>query len=229
MRVLRAPLIIAVLLGGLFIGADRLAVRIAENKAADRLRSSERLSASPDVDIRGFPFLTQVLGKKLDEVDVMLNSVEADAQGRKVRITEVKAEFHDVRISGSFSSAVAARTTGTAQISYPDLTRASEAGAKLTYGGNGKVRVSGSVLVLGRKVTRSVTSSVTMAGTNRIRVHADTVPGEGIPGLEGLVRKQTDFESAVGGLPAGLRLDQVWATPDGIDIGVAGRDVSLAG
>ncbi|MEV8569439.1 DUF2993 domain-containing protein [Streptomyces sp. NPDC051322] len=229
MRALRTLLIIVVILGGLFIGVDRIAVHVAENKAADRIRSSEGLSASPDVDIKGFPFLTQLLGKKLDQVDVTLKGVEAKAQGRKVTITRVRAELHDVRISGSFSSAVAARATGTAHISYADLTKASETGAKVAYGDNGKVKVTGSVHILGRKVSRSVISSVTLAGKNRIRVHADTVPGEGIPGLEGLVRKQTDFESAIGGLPAGLELDQVRATPDGVDVGVTGTDVSLTG
>lgn len=229
MRALRTLLIVVVILGGLFVGADRLAVHIAENKAADQIRSSEGLSASPHVDIKGFPFLTQVLGKTLDQVDITMDGVEADAQGRKVRITRVKAQLHDVRISGSFSSAVAARATGTAHISYEDLTKASQTGAKVTYGGSGKVKVTGSVLVLGRTVTRSVTSSVSMVGTNRIRVHADTVPGEGIPGLEGLVRGKTDFDSAIGGLPSGLRLEKVQATPDGVDVGVTGTDVTLAG
>ncbi|WP_328538023.1 LmeA family phospholipid-binding protein [Streptomyces sp. NBC_00344] len=229
MRALRTLLIIVVILGGLFVGADRIAVHVAENEAADRIRSSEGLTASPDVDIKGFPFLTQVLGKKLDRVDITMNGVEASAQGRKVRITRVRAELHDVRISGSYSSAVAARASGTAHISYEDLTRASETGAKVAYGGDGKVKVTGSVDILGRTLTRSVTSSVTMVGKNRIKVRADAVPGEGIPGLEGLVRKKTDFEGAIGGLPSGLELDKVQATPDGVDIGVTGTDVSLAG
>ncbi|WP_405779282.1 DUF2993 domain-containing protein [Streptomyces sp. NBC_00859] len=229
MRALRTLLIVVVVLGGLFVLADRIAVYFADNKAADRIRSSEGLSSSPDVDIKGFPFLTQVLDKKLGRVDVTLKGVEANASGQKVRITEVRAELHDVTVSSSFSSAVAARASGSAHISYEDLTRASGSGAKVAYAGNGKVKVTGSVDVLGRTLSRSVTSTVTMVGTNRIKVHADTVPGEGIPGLEGLVRHKTDFESAVGGLPAGLKLSEVRATPDGVDIGVTGTNVSLAG
>ncbi|WP_405688460.1 DUF2993 domain-containing protein [Streptomyces sp. NBC_01387] len=229
MRALRILLIFVVILGGLFVLVDRVAVNVAESKAADRIRSSEGLSGTPDVDIKGFPFLTQVLDKKLGRVDVTLKGVEANASGRQVRITNVRAELHDVKISGTFTSAVAARASGTAHISYEDLTKASESGAKIAYGGNGKVKVTGSVNILGRTLTRSVTSSVTMVGTDRIKVHADTVPGEGIPGLEGLVRQKTDFDSAVGGLPAGLKLDQVRATEDGVDIGVTGTDVALAG
>ncbi|WP_328318275.1 LmeA family phospholipid-binding protein [Streptomyces sp. NBC_00388] len=229
MRALRTLLIIVVVLGGLFVLADRIAVHVADNKAADRIRSSEGLSASPDVDIKGFPFLTQVLDKKLGRVDVTLKGVEASASGRQVRITEVRAELHDVKVSSTFSSAVAARASGSAHISYADLTKASASDAKVAYGGNGKVKVTGSVAVLGRTVSRSVTSTVTMVGSDRIKVHADTVPGEGIPGLEGLVRQRTDFVSAVGGLPAGLKLSEVRATPDGVDIGVTGTDVSLAG
>lgn len=229
MRALRTLLIVVVVLGGLFVLADRIAVHVAENKAADRIRSSENLSASPDVDIKGFPFLTQVLDKKLGRVDVTLKGVEANASGRQMRITEVRAELHDVTVSSSFSSAVAARASGSAHISYADLTKASDSGAKVAYAGNGKVKVTGSVAILGRTVSRSVTSSVTMVGTNRIKVHADTVPGEGIPGLEGLVRGQTDFESAIGGLPSGLKLSELRATSDGVDIGVTGTNVALTG
>ncbi|MFE2375054.1 DUF2993 domain-containing protein [Streptomyces sp. NPDC059398] len=229
MRALRTLFILVVVVGGLFVLADRIAVHVAENKAADRIRSSEGLSASPDVDIKGFPFLTQVLDKKLDRVDVTLKGVEANASGRHVRITEVRAELRDTKISSSFSSAVAARASGRAHISYEDLTKASDSGVRIAYAGNGKVKVTGSVSVLGRTVSRSVTSTVTLLGANRIKVHADTVPGEGIPGLEGLVRQKTDFESAVGGLPDGLTLSELRATPDGVDIGVTGTNVALTG
>lgn len=47
MRALRTLLIVVVVLGGLFVLADRIAVHVADNKAADRIRSSESLSASP--------------------------------------------------------------------------------------------------------------------------------------------------------------------------------------
>lgn len=55
MRALRIFLIVAVILGGLFVIADRVAVGFAEDEAADRIRTTEGLASTPDVSIEGFP------------------------------------------------------------------------------------------------------------------------------------------------------------------------------
>ncbi|MFJ8693888.1 LmeA family phospholipid-binding protein [Streptomyces roseolilacinus] len=229
MRALRTLLIIAVVLGGLFTIADRLAVAAAESEAADRIRAKQGLSGTPDVSIRGFPFLTQVLGGKLDQVDVAMTGVEARAGGRTVRVGELSAELHDVRLENGYSRAVAASATGTARISYDELRKTSDSDIALGYGGNGKLKVTGSVEVLGRKLTRSVLSTVSVVDGDTLRVRADEVPGEGIPGIEELVRQRTDFDREVNGFPAGLGVRKVEATPDGLKITVTGRNVVLAG
>ncbi|RST17224.1 DUF2993 domain-containing protein [Streptomyces sp. WAC05374] len=230
MRALRILLVTAVILGGLFTIADRLAVNYAESEAAERIRANQGLAGTPDVSIKGFPFLTQVMGKELEQVDVTLTGVEASAGGRKVRVAEMTAALKDVRLENNFSTAVAASASGTARISYADLAQASREEVTLGYGGNGKVKVTGSVEVpvLG-KVTRSVLSSVSLVGGDTIRVRADKVPGEGIPGLEERIRERTDFDRQVGGLPAGLKLSKVEATPEGLAITVTGTNVVLAG
>ncbi|MFF8290794.1 DUF2993 domain-containing protein [Streptomyces sp. NPDC016309] len=230
MRALRILLITAVILGGLFTIADRLAVNYAEGEAADRIRANQGLTGSADVSIKGFPFLTQVMGKELDQVDVTLTGVEASAGGRKVRVTEMNAALQRVRLENNFSRAVAASASGTARISYADLGKASEEDVTVGYGGNGKVKVTGSIEipVLG-KVTRSVLSSVSLAGDDTIRVHADKVPGEGLPGVEERIRERTDFDRQVGGLPTGLKLQKVEATPEGVVVTVTGTNVVLTG
>ncbi|MFV0129152.1 DUF2993 domain-containing protein [Streptomyces sp. HMX112] len=229
MRALRILLITAVVLAGLFVAADRLAVNYAESEAADRIRASQGLATTPDVSIRGFPFLTQVLGRELDQVDIAVTGVEATAGGRKVRVGEMNAELRQVRLEGDFSRAVARSASGTARISYPDLGAASGEDVTLGHGGDGKVKVTGSVEVFGRTITRSVLSSVSIVGGDTIRVRADEVPGEGIPGLEDMVRQRTDFDRQIGGLPAGLKLRKVEARPDGVTVSLTGAGVVLAG
>jgi hypothetical protein len=229
MRALRILLIIAVILGGIFVAADRFAVNMAESEAADRVRIQQGTAGSTEVSIKGFPFLTQVVGKELDEVGIKMTGIEASASGRRVRISEMSADLFQVRLGEGYSSATAARAEGTALISYADLTKASDDGATVAYGENGKVKVTGSVDVLGRTVTRSVVSTVSLVGGDTIRVRADKVPGEGIPGLEGMIRKRTDFDRQIGGLPAGLKLEKVEAQPDGVVFTVTGKDVELAG
>ncbi|MDT9693282.1 DUF2993 domain-containing protein [Streptomyces sp. P9(2023)] len=229
MRALRVLLIVAVVLGGIFVGVDRLAVSYAESEAADRVRLGPARAASTDVDIKGFPFLTQVMGKRLDEVEVVLTGVEATAGDRKIRISEMSAALRDVTVNDAFTSARARSATGTALISYADLTAAADRDVKIAYGGDGKVKVTGGIEILGRTVTRSVVSSVTLVDGDTIRVRADAVPGEGIPGLESLIRRRTDFDREIGGLPPGLELQKVEAREDGVAIAVTGTDVALAG
>jgi hypothetical protein len=185
---------------------------------------------STDVSIKGFPFLTQLAGSEFDEVDVKITGIEATAGGRTLRISSMDAELRRVRLTDGFSGATAARADGTAVISYEDLTEAAADGVTVAYGGNGKVKVTGAVTVplLGR-VKRSVLSTVTLVDGHTVRVHADRVPGEGIPGLEGLVREKTDFEREVGKLPNGLRLEKIQPTAAGLEISVTGTDVRLAG
>ncbi|MEU1351620.1 DUF2993 domain-containing protein [Streptomyces sp. NPDC005795] len=229
MRALRILLIVVVVLAGVFIAVDRAAVYFAESEAADRVVVPGARTGSTDVSIKGFPFLTQVAGSELDEVDVKVTGIEATAAGRSLRISSMDAELHQVRLTDGFSGATAARATGTAVISYEDLTKAAADGVAVEYGGNGKVKVTGAVNILGRTLSRSVLSTVTLVDGHTVRVHADKVPGEGIPGLEGLVREKTDFEREVGTLPNGLKLERIQPTADGLEISVTGTDVRLAG
>lgn len=232
MRALRILLVVAVILGGIFVIVDRVAVHFAESEVAKRVQNQQGLVGATNVSIKGFPFLTQVASKHLTQVDITIGGVEASAEGRTVRVSEMTAELHDVRVLGSvsgFSGATAERATGTARISYEDLASASDRDAAVSYGGNGKVKVTGSVDFLGREITRSVLSSVTVVDGDTIRVRADEVPGEGLPGIEEKVREKTDFDRQISGMPAGLKLEKAEATKDGLEITVTGTNVGLAG
>ncbi|WP_392671861.1 DUF2993 domain-containing protein [Streptomyces sp. LN785] len=229
MRALRILLVMVVVLGVVFIAVDRAAVYFAESEVESRVEVTGATVGSTDVSIKGFPFLTQVAGSALDQVDIKLTGIEAAAGGHRIRISEMDAELRDVELADGFSSATATRATGTATISYEDLTRAADDGVVVAYGGSGKVKVTGSVEVLGRTLKRSVISTVTLVDGHTVRVRADKVPGEGIPGLEGLVRGRTDFEREVGALPSGLKLQRIEPTKDGLVISVTGSDIRLAG
>ncbi|GHC70138.1 LmeA family phospholipid-binding protein [Streptomyces cinnamoneus] len=232
MRAIRTLLIVAVILGALFVAADRAAVYYAENQAAEKIRSSQGLSGTPDVSIKGFPFLTQVASSKLDEVDVKLDGVTAGAGDRSVKVSSFDAQLHDVRIDSSFSSAVAGRATGTAHLSYEELTKAAgDPNVSVAHAGQGpgQVKVTGKVSVMGQPVERSVISTVTVVDGTTIRVRAEEVPTQGIPGLEKKIREKTDFDRQIAGLPKGIKLDKVVATPTGVDITLTGTDVNLAG
>ncbi|MDT6985245.1 DUF2993 domain-containing protein [Streptomyces lusitanus] len=246
MRALRILLIIAVILGAIFVAVDRIAVHLAEGEAADRLRASEGLASTPDVDINGFPFLTQVLGGSLDEVQVGISDYEAGAGegGKTIRIADLRADLKGVEFSGDFGSAVADSATGTATLSYDELLRTAKAEptqvapgitaevVALSDGGNGKIKVALETTVLGTKLPEPVPvlSSVTVVDGNTVRVRADALPVlGGVEIAESRVRRITDFEQKIDGLPGGISLEKVQAAEDGVEVTVTGEDVRLAG
>ncbi|MFE7596823.1 DUF2993 domain-containing protein [Streptomyces sp. NPDC057494] len=228
MRALRILLIVAVVLGGILVGIDRLAVSYAESEASSRVKLSGTKSDSIEVDIKGFPFLTQVADKRFDEVDVTATGVRATAGDKNVRVGELTMALRDVTVTGDWAGAKAGSASGTALISYADLTAASDRGATVAYGGDGKLKVTGSVKILGRNLTRSVLSTVTVVNGDTLKVRADEVPGAGIPGVEDLVRERTDFERPIG-MIGGMKVEKVAPRPDGLAVMVTGKDVALAG
>lgn len=235
MRAVRFLLIVIVVLGGLFVAADRIAVSVAESKAAERTRQSQGLSAKPEVSIKGFPFLTQVAAGRLDEVRVTARGLQADDGKDKIRIDRLTADLHGVRLSDGYRRAVADTAGGTVLITYADLSAAAPHGVSVAYGGpaqdgTARVKVTGAVAlpVIGT-VRRSVISEVRVRGGDTVTLHARSVPGaEAFPGLEKLIRQKIDFTGTVAGLPRGIALDSVTATPDGITVAVTGTDVVLA-
>ncbi|MHC0429568.1 LmeA family phospholipid-binding protein [Streptomyces sp. O3] len=253
MRALRIILIITVVLAGIFVAADRLLVGFAEDKAADRLRTSEGLDRTPDVSIEGFPFLTQVVGGEFDEVRVRIDGLDASAEGEKVRIEELDATMRGVRFSGDYGSATANRASGTALIAYRELLKAAQVepvelvpgvNAKvvgLADGGDGKIEVTVDIQgsVLGVPVDRKATvlSRVAVEG-GVVKVNADKSGLDGELGQlkalgagvgESRIRAVTDFQQQVDRLPSGIEIDKVEATPEGVAISVTGTQVRLAG
>ncbi|MDX3455353.1 DUF2993 domain-containing protein [Streptomyces sp. ME02-8801-2C] len=247
MRALRILLIVAVTLGGLFVIADRLAVGFAEDEVADRLKTSEGLTTTPDVSINGFPFLTQVAGGELDDVKVGIKGYEATTgtSGQGIRIDDLNAQMRDVAFTGDYSSATAATATGSATITYPELLKAAKSAESgpvevvpgvtasvvgLSDGGNGKIKVTVEATVNGEKLAQpvSVLGTVSVAG-DTVKVSADTPPNFGVELADGTTRVVTDFEQKIDGLPGGIKLDAVEVAKSGVDIQVKGSNVGLAG
>ncbi|EST28178.1 LmeA family phospholipid-binding protein [Streptomyces roseochromogenus] len=245
MRALRIILILVVILGGLFVIADRVAVHFAEGEAAGKLKSTEKLASTPDVNIKGFPFLTQVAGGSLDDVEVGIKDYDAatGTDGKTIRIDDLKADMKGVSFSGDYSSATADSATGTATISYSELLKTAKSQPTevapgitarivgLSDGGNGKIKVmvEGTISALGIKHTVPVLSSVTVEN-DKVQVHADSLPRLGAAAIaDSRIREITDFQQAVDQLPGGIKLDKVQAAANGVEITVKGSDVKLAG
>ncbi|MFG2653186.1 DUF2993 domain-containing protein [Streptomyces sp. NPDC048436] len=119
---------------------DRWALLYAEHEAAEKLKDSMHLSAAPEVEIEGFPFLTQVLDKRVDKVKVTVPDVAAD----RISLAQVSATGTDVKITGDgptdIKGALIGEMHGEVLLSFDDLNR--ELGAsQVTFTGHGRDQV----------------------------------------------------------------------------------------
>lgn len=230
MRVARIILILVVILGGLFVAADRIAVSVAEKKAAERAQVSEGLADRPDVSIEGFPFLTQAASGKLDDVKISAKDIAAGQGDRSVRIESFHADLHGVVLSDDYHRAVADSADGNAFLTYEDLSAAAPDGITVSYPGpakDGKAMVKLTASFHGAHV--SVLSQLSVRGADTIGLHAENLPRAITAlGLEDELRQQIDFTSRLTHLPAHIALTSVTTTPDGISVEAGGENVVLA-
>ncbi|MBT2382446.1 DUF2993 domain-containing protein [Streptomyces sp. ISL-11] len=116
-------LIAAAACAAVLVLADRCAVLYAEKQAERKLQQQLHLAAAPQVDIHGFPFLTQVLAKELERVDVTVPHVAAG----RVSLAKVRASGQYVRLTGDLPTdikgAVIGKVDGNVLLSFADLNR----------------------------------------------------------------------------------------------------------
>lgn len=168
--------------GFLFL-ADRFAELYAQDKAAEKLQQSMHLVTRPEVDIHGFPFLTQVLDKHLQRVDVSVPDVPAD----RVSLAEVHASAKDIRINGdlptSIKGAVVGSMDGDVFLSFEDMNR--ELGAsqvKFTDLGHDSVNVRGGLPVAGTQVRVRAQAHVQRDGGRAVSTTVDHMRVD-VPGI----------------------------------------------
>src|SRR5690606_23098918 len=137
MRALRISLAVVIVLAGLFIAADRIAVTMAEDEVAKKIEESDEVAEAGDisVSIDGFPFLTQMASKNLDKVSVDVKDVTARSGERQVTVSNLEADLESVELEDGYSSATAERASGKALITYDALTKASSKDVELGWGG----------------------------------------------------------------------------------------------
>jgi hypothetical protein len=219
----RVLIIVAVLLA-LLVGADRIGVYVAESAAADKLEQSQHLDSKPDVDIAGFPFLTQVASGDYDEITVDANDLSVGAAARLLQIAHLHVVLHGVHVSDSFSRVHTDRAVATAHLDYVELGKV--VGATVTYAGEGRVRARASVTVLGRTVAGSITA--------RPELHGTSLGFGGLSGAGGTVAAEVTralskafaVEIPLSDIPFQVRVDSLTATPGGIDLQLSGHDLT---
>ncbi|WP_411137563.1 DUF2993 domain-containing protein [Streptomyces sp. C10] len=163
-------LLVAVLVGTSFLTLfDRFAVLYAQNAAAKKVKDALHLNATPEVDIKGFPFLTQVMDKRVDQVKVTIPDLAAD----RVSLAKFEATANDVRIDGDLPTSIKGATIGTMNgsvlLAFDDMNR--ELGAsqvKFSERGPNAVRAVGQLPIAGHELRVRAEARIQRAGDRGI-------------------------------------------------------------
>ncbi len=223
MRGLLKSVIGLAVLGGLLVGADRIAVGVAEDEAAGQLVSSGRLSTRPHVSIDGFPFLTQAATGSFDSVRLSGDGATVGDGRQQAQLRSFSARLSGVEVGDNYRSATVRSGTGSGLISYADVAKLIQGAQRLdlSYGGPGKVRASVAGVAVGQGDVHSSGNTIVADGFQ-------------LSGLGALLGDQAN--AALGprsftltDLPAGLSLAGAVPQQDGLLLTFQGSNLKLIG
>lgn len=228
---MRALLVVLLLLAGLALLADRVAVGVAEEKVAEQLAGKGGLVGTPDVDITGFPFLTQVVAGRYEDVRIAMDAEElGQPEGTRAAVTlrGVHVPLSSA-LSGSVREVPVDRIDGTATLSYGLL--AAELGSDATVAREGDgLRITRTVELLGRTLPVTAAGTVALEG-DQLVVDVERAAGAGVelPGfLVDRAGDLLDLRYPIPELPFGLQLTGVAPAADGVRVRVEATDAVLS-
>jgi hypothetical protein len=205
----------------LLVAADRIGVYVAERQVADTLQKSQHLQQRPSVDIAGFPFLTQLLGKELDQVTITAHGVPLVP---RLQLRSVQAVMHDVKINFGAERVTISHGTATALLSYRDLS--AFLGVQVGYAGDGRIHAAEAVTVAGRKLDLGLTASPRLLDGALAFGATKGDTGVDVAVLARLADK-LGARIDLSAIPFGLSLQSIGASSAGIVVKLSGRDVTL--
>ncbi len=219
-------LVVLLVLVGLAVAADRIALSLAEDRAASALQSSQGLNQKPDVTVEGFPFLTQLIAGSFGEVVVSANDVTV-GRAHDLQINQVVVDLHDVTVPSDYSSVHADTATASGSIGYDTLSR--QLGTQVRAGSGGRLIAEPSVHILGQKFTGTVSAVVHASSANGLSFDNPrvSVDGVNVPSVVArLLARVFEQSISLAGLPFHVQVTGVDVTPDALVIKLAGRDLT---
>jgi hypothetical protein len=216
----RWPWITVIVLVLVLVLADRAANAFAEDQMASQIQSSLALSGKPHVTIQGFPFLTQLAARTFRTVDVNASN-ETAGPGGQLEIASLTATLHGMHIHGT-NSATVDQFTASALVTFTALAHAGGIPQGITLSADGPNQIKATVDILG--FSSDATAKVTQVGPNKINVKITDFGGVPADVLGSL----TDFNITIPKLPAGVTIQSISITQQGLRITAAGKNTTLS-
>lgn len=220
--------VIVLVLGGGLVGADRYAEARAEDYARGVVADSVHASGTTQVEMHGFPFLTQVVRGSLQEVTATVDNGTVDG----VVLTDIQVDAKDVKVDvlgGNQRPQSAGSATVSATLPVATLQTIVRERTKLTVdltSDGTALHASGSVLGLTLKATLVPT---VQNGTLLVDVRGLTLGGREISSssLPSALRGTLNaIVVPIEGLPSGLTLTGAQVVPTGVRVTASGTNVT---
>lgn len=221
-------MILALLCAGLYAG-DRYANRRAEHQAAKTLQSELGTPALPQVDITGFPFLTQLATGSVSTMHVVADQLGV-ANNAQLTLAHADLVMSDVVTKDWFTTMTIGHAEGTSLLDYAKLSAL--AGAPLSYGSEGRVELVSKTTVFGREVEAVITGTPRLNAKEQTITLSDariSVAGVNLPDftaqalLAALLRP-----IPLKGIPLGMTASRIAAAEDGISVDLVGDNLIVA-
>jgi hypothetical protein len=216
----RWPWITLLIIVLVLVGGDRAAKAYAEDQMASQVQSSLALSGKPNVTIQGFPFLTQAAARTFNTVDVNASN-ETAGPGGQLEIASLTATLHGMHIHGT-NSATVDQFTASALVTFTALAHAGGIPQGITLAPAGPNQLKATVDILG--FSSDATAKVTQVGNDKINVKITDFGGVPADVLGSL----TDFTFSIPKLPAGVKIQSISVTQQGLRVTATGQNTTLS-
>lgn len=203
-------------------GGKMLLERIAAGRMQDALDTKER----PGVSLGGVPFLPDLVKREFGTVEISVR----DADAGRIRVARVDAVLHGVKQRGA--GVQASSIDGDGLITYPALGAAAREATKLPakfgYGGDGLVKMTAGVVILGRDLSASASSRPRIEGDLLI-IKPEKASSTGLDDetATAAVQQLPEIRIPLRDVPKGLEID-LNPTAEGMEFSFRGKDVFLA-
>ncbi|WP_246635058.1 LmeA family phospholipid-binding protein [Actinoplanes hulinensis] len=241
-------IVVLTLLVLLFLGVvviDRIGSSYAEGvlaeKVSQQVADQGATSGTPEVEIAGVPFLTQVLAGKYQEIRISLPDFSAPTgtdvtvrmDSLDIRATDVSAPLSALR--DGTGDVRAETVTGTGTIDYDVIAEATGQPGLTLAEKDGRVVGTAELKISGLQTVELAGTADLSVAKGRVQVRfsdvtaKDVAPNPFVQGqIDSYVKRMT-FTVDVPDLPMNLQVQELTPLPGGLRVTFGASDVALAG
>lgn len=222
-------LVVLLLLAVLAV-TDRVAVGQVEQRVAELLQTELNLNEEPSVAIEGVPFLTQVVTNRYGHVELTGRGLPAGTAERPLLVDRIALDLRGVRTADRFSRISAEQLSGSAHVTWAEVTN--QAGYPVTPQDGGRVQVDITANLYGQEVPFVVSARPVLdVGTQRVRLSEPQVIVAAYRIPDAIVERiaEETVQPIELSLPMDMRASDLQVGRTHLELGLSGNDVQLLG